>query len=61
MNSQGSNIRRDQIEISAGKKVALCRCLASKKLPYCDGSHNSLPDNTVGPIIVTCTQLPHDK
>lgn len=32
----------DHITIEEGKKVALCRCGASKKKPYCDGTHSKI-------------------
>lgn len=32
----------NQYDIPAGKKVTLCRCGASVKKPFCDGTHSKI-------------------
>ena len=51
MNEKQNHEPRHEINIKDGQTVALCRCWASKKFPYCDGSHRKLDDN-LGPVIV---------
>ncbi len=39
------------LEIPTGKPYALCRCGASSRKPFCDGSHKTIEfDSTIGPI-----------
>ena len=47
---------KDEVAVSVGKKIAVCRCWKSDKFPYCDGHHNQHNTETgdnVGPCIVT--------
>lgn len=46
---------RTKVQVKNGETVALCRCWQSKKFPFCDGSHNKLNEDNVGPIIVEST------
>ncbi len=39
------------MKLNPGERVALCRCMKSKELPFCDGTHKQLEGN-VGPAIV---------
>jgi CDGSH-type Zn-finger protein len=32
----------NQVEVREGKAVALCRCGASTKKPFCDGTHSRI-------------------
>lgn len=50
-------------KIAAGEKVSLCRCYASKKFPYCDGSHvkhNEETGDNAAPVVIT-SGLPDEK
>lgn len=40
-----------QVRLEPGEQVWLCRCLKSKKFPFCDGSHKAHPGT--GPVAVT--------
>ena len=48
--AQKKQAARSEVTIQ-DKPVALCRCWASKKFPFCDGSHQKL-DTEQGPVIV---------
>jgi len=40
----------EPIETKEGKPVSLCRCGASSKKPFCDGTHNRISfDDTADP------------
>jgi len=43
---------RTTLDLEPGERVALCRCFQSKKFPFCDSTHKTLPDNR-GPVVVT--------
>jgi CDGSH-type Zn-finger protein len=43
---------RTEVELEPGETVALCRCFASQKFPFCDGSHKQQPGK-VAPVIVS--------
>ena len=42
---------RTTVVLKPGDKVALCRCLQSKKFPFCDGTHRQVEGN-FGPVLV---------
>ncbi|GAB4561657.1 MAG: hypothetical protein Kow0047_09170 [Anaerolineae bacterium] len=42
--------KRTTVKLEPGERVALCRCFASGKFPYCDGTHRQHPG--LGPVIV---------
>jgi len=47
---------KHEVEVTAEKKVSLCRCWKSKKFPYCDGAHkahNQETGDNLGPVVVT--------
>ena len=48
--TQGTDHPRTTVKLKAGEKVAICRCFASNKFPFCDGSHKEHPGK--GPAIV---------
>jgi len=48
--TQGTDHPVTTVKLKVGEKVALCRCFASNKFPYCDGSHKEHPGT--GPAIV---------
>lgn len=41
---------RTTVTLRPGETVALCRCFASEKFPFCDGSHRQHEGK--GPVIV---------
>lgn len=41
---------RTTVQLEPGESVWLCRCFASKKFPYCDGTHKQHPGR--GPVQV---------
>jgi len=43
---------RTTIFIQPGERVKLCRCMKSKEMPFCDGTHKTLSDTNAGPVIV---------
>ena len=43
---------RTTIFIQPGERVKLCRCMNSKEMPFCDGTHKTLSDTNAGPVIV---------
>ncbi len=48
--TQGETHPLTTVKMTPDEKVALCRCFASKKFPFCDGSHKQHPGK--GPVIV---------
>ncbi len=48
--TQGTDHPVTNVKLAVGEKVALCRCFASKKFPFCDGSHKEHPGK--GPAVV---------
>jgi len=48
--TQGTDHPMTTVKLKPGEKVALCRCFASNKFPYCDGSHKE--HQGTGPAIV---------
>lgn len=44
---------RNEVTQTTGKQ-AYCRCWRSQSFPYCDGSHNQLPNDgqALGPVVV---------
>jgi CDGSH-type Zn-finger protein len=51
-NEQREGHMRTTVHIQPGERVKLCRCMQSKEMPYCDGTHKTLPDTNAGPVIV---------
>ena len=45
---------RHVVKLAPGERVALCRCFASQKFPFCDGTHNQMEGK--GPAIVEAPQ-----
>ena len=43
---------RTTIQVQPGERVKLCRCMRSKEMPFCDGTHKSLSGTNAGPVIV---------
>jgi len=43
---------RSIVQIQPGERVKLCRCMKSKEMPFCDGTHKTLSDTNAGPVIV---------
>ncbi len=43
--------QRTTITLKPGERVSLCRCMHSKELPFCDGSHKIIA-TTTGPAVV---------
>ena len=48
--TQGTDHPVTTVKLEPGEKVALCRCFASNKFPFCDGSHKEHPGR--GPAVV---------
>ncbi|GIX46110.1 MAG: hypothetical protein KatS3mg131_0321 [Candidatus Tectimicrobiota bacterium] len=48
--TQSSEHPLTTVKLEPGERVALCRCFASGKFPFCDGSHKQHPGK--GPVIV---------
>jgi len=46
----------DRIEAQPGDNIAICRCWAATNMPYCDGSHKSIPGR--GPAIINIVRQP---
>lgn len=42
---------RTTVILNKGDKVALCRCMQSKKFPFCDGTHRTI-EGKFGPVLV---------
>lgn len=42
------------LELKPGDTIAVCRCWASAKFPYCDGSHKQVPGK--GPAVIRVAQ-----
>jgi len=43
---------RTEVVLEPGESVWLCRCMKSKKFPYCDGAHKQY--DGFGPVKVEC-------
>jgi CDGSH-type Zn-finger protein len=41
---------RHIVKLEPGERVSLCRCFASHRFPFCDGTHNQHPGR--GPVVV---------
>ncbi len=52
--TQNTDHPRTTVKLQPGEKVALCRCFASQKFPFCDGAHRQHPGR--GPAIVEVVQ-----
>ncbi|MDQ7030851.1 MAG: CDGSH iron-sulfur domain-containing protein [Ardenticatenia bacterium] len=48
--TKGSDHPLTTVKLEPGEKVALCRCFASAKFPFCDGTHTQHPGR--GPAVV---------
>ncbi len=46
---------RHIVRLEAGERVSLCRCFASKRFPFCDGTHRQHPGK--GPVVVEAPDL----
>jgi CDGSH-type Zn-finger protein len=49
----------ETINITAGQRLAICRCWKSTSFPLCDGAHkcyNQEKQDQLGPIIVQCSK-----
>ncbi|MEP7382914.1 MAG: CDGSH iron-sulfur domain-containing protein [Gemmatimonadota bacterium] len=47
------------IELPVGKGIALCRCGASKRKPFCDASHKLIGfDGTLAPVAAAVPPAP---
>jgi CDGSH-type Zn-finger protein len=44
---------REEVVLKCGEKKAICRCLKSKNMPFCDGSHREEGEGVM-PVIVSC-------
>lgn len=60
LNPEGRIERKPQIEVVVeptqdAKRISLCRCWLSKKMPYCDDSHkkhNEANKDVLGPVVI---------
>jgi CDGSH-type Zn-finger protein len=43
---------RTTIQAHPGERLKLCRCMKSADMPFCDGTHKSLPGTNAGPVVV---------
>ncbi len=50
---------RHIVKLEPGERVALCRCFASEKFPFCDGHHRELHGR--GPVVVVAEAPQSDQ
>lgn len=50
---------RTTVTLNPGDKVALCRCMQSKKFPFCDGTHRTI-EGKFGPVLVEVKEIADD-
>jgi CDGSH-type Zn-finger protein len=60
INEEREGHLRTLIHIKPGERIKLCRCMKSKEMPLCDGTHKTLMDTNAGPVIVEVCQ-PEEK
>jgi CDGSH-type Zn-finger protein len=60
INEEREGHLRTLIHIKPGERIKLCRCMKSKEMPFCDGTHKTLMDTNAGPVIVEVCQ-PEEK
>jgi len=56
--TQGTDHPLTTVELESGETVALCRCFASSKFPFCDGTHKQ--HDGKGPVIVKVAAASED-
>jgi CDGSH-type Zn-finger protein len=52
---------RTVMTLQPGERVKLCRCMQSKELPFCDGTHKELTGNPAGPVVVEVPLIQDEK
>ena len=44
---------KEEVLLQCGERKAICRCLKSKNMPFCDGSHREEGEGIL-PVIICC-------
>jgi CDGSH-type Zn-finger protein len=52
---------RTVMTLQPGERVKLCRCMQSKELPLCDGTHKELMGDPAGPVVVEVPLIQVEK
>ncbi|MDA9832085.1 CDGSH iron-sulfur domain-containing protein [Gammaproteobacteria bacterium] len=52
MSDQNGHLK-EEVTLQCGEKKAICRCLKSKNMPFCDGSHREAGEGVM-PVIIYC-------